>query len=378
MKIGILTQPFSNNYGGVLQNYALQTVLKRQGFEPVTINSYFKPKLPLRLMLTLLKRCFMKYILKKNIVVRVWPSRKEREIINQHFNRFVGKYICTTDSIHSKIKYEKLQKYSFDAFIVGSDQVWRPRFSPYLTNYFLDFLEGKHNIKKIAYATSFGVDKWEFTPQQTQKCLPLVKQFAAISVRETSAIALCRKYLDVDAVQVLDPTLLLKREDYLLLIEQENIPKKENLLFTYILNSNKETDRIIKDISSKLLLNIGSGMPPNFLHLKKSKKDLNDCIYPSILQWLAGFRDAKFVVTDSFHGTVFSIIFNKPFLVFANKNRGNTRFDSILKLFHLENNLITCDAIDSYLCKPDFTEVNTILKREQEKSLKFLTDALKN
>ena len=205
-----------------------------------------------------------------------------------------------------------LRKYHFDAYLVGSDQVWRPIYSYCLSNYFLDFTIGQH-VKRIAYAASFGTSKWEFTEGQTTRCAALAKQFDAISVREDSGVVLCKKYLGVDAVHLLDPTMLLNKEDYIRLVEQEQIPSSEKKLMTYILDQSEEKQAIVRKISQTLSLSPNVVMPEkNFAQV--GKKDIDQCVFPPVTDWLRGFMDAEYVVTDSFHGTVFSIIFNKPFV----------------------------------------------------------------
>lgn len=376
MKIGILTQPLKNNYGGILQNYALQTVLKREGFDVYTINRCFPPISKLGRIILIIKRGVLKYIFQKNIVIRIsWPTSKEFDIINQNIDPFIKENIIQTEKFYKK-KFEIIKKYAFDTYIVGSDQVWRPGYSPHIANYFLDFLSGNNKVKKIAYAASFGVDNWEFTSIQTKKCSALAKQFDAISVREDSAIELCKKHLDVEAIHVLDPTLLLKKDDYIDLIKHYNISERENILFSYILDKTDEKNNFIKKSIKELNLHHISGTPSTSFYLKKSKKDLSDCVFMSIPEWIAGFRDAKFVITDSFHGTVFAILFNKPFAVFANKGRGNARFNSLLKMFNLENRLITTADFDQKLFYLDYLDINKILERERNRSIYFLLNAL--
>ena len=102
------------------------------------------------------------------------------------------------------------EQFHFDAFVVGSDQVWRPRYNAYIPNLFLDFTEGM-SVKRIAYAASFGTDQWEFSAEQTTISSFLAKKFDIVSVREASGIQLCKQNLGVDAIQVLDPSLLLRR-----------------------------------------------------------------------------------------------------------------------------------------------------------------------
>jgi len=374
MKIGILTQPLSSNYGGIIQNYALQTFLMREGHDVHTIERRSSDQPALRFG-SVIKRGLIKFISRKDIVLRVWPTKKELAVINQNTDRFIKDHIIQTETFHKK-KFDLLKKYSFDAYIVGSDQVWRPKYSPCLTNYFLDFLDGNNEVKKIAYAASFGVDDWEYTPEQTKICSSLAKQFNAISVREDSAVELCKKHFGVEATHVLDPSMLLTKEDYIHLIKEDNIPERENILFNYILDQTEKKNTFIQKAADAFKIQSVSGMPPNKIYWKKNKKDLSDCVYHPVTEWLAGFKDAKLVVTDSFHGCVFSILFNKPFIVFSNELRGNARLNSLLKMFNLEGRLYKEMDADSKLLYMDYSDVNRILEKERKKSIAFLLDAL--
>ena len=375
MKIGILTQPLGTNYGGILQNYALQTALKKYGFDPFTINHYYPHFSKIMNLASIIKRNVLKYIFRRNVILRIKPTKKEAQVISRNIDQFVKRNINLTEKIY-KSKKKIIKKYDFNTYIVGSDQVWRPKYSHYLDNFFLDFLDGNNEIKKITYAASFGVDDWEYTSEQTIKYSRLAKQFKAISVREESGIELCRKHLDVEAVQVLDPTMLLRKEDYIDLAKRDNIPERENLLFGYILDNSEEKNVLIEKIIKEFNLKYISGMPSNSFDLKMSKKDLSDCIFMPVTEWIAGFRDAKFVITDSFHGTIFSIIFNKPFIVFSNTNRGKARFMSLLKMFKLEDRLITTPDFDNKLLHLDYSEINKTVDKERNKSINYLLDAL--
>ena len=375
MRIGIITLPLYTNYGGILQAYALQTVLERMGHEvwieyrrnnKYNIRKYIRP-----ILLFILSLFFFR-------VRRIYiPTEREENVIGQYVNQFVFKYINRTVPIYTKSK-KLLKPYKFEAFVVGSDQIWRPRYSRGLTNAFLDFTESE-NVKRISYAASFGTDVWEFTRRQTKKCARLIKKFDAVSVREDSAVLLCKKYLDVDAIHLLDPTLLLKKEDYLRLISQDcQISKIEPELFVYILDDSVEKQKIVETVSSTLALNAISIMPHKRFE-EVGSKYIDECVFPPVSDWLKGFKCAKYIITDSFHGTVFSIIFNKPFIVVANKGRGLSRFTSLLKKFDLENRLIYSikDLSEKIIYSPiDFDCVNNIRNREIEKSLRFLNDVL--
>lgn len=376
MKIGILTQPLHNNYGGLLQNFALQTTLKKLGHESQTINIKNRENLKLRKYASLLKRTILKLSGQK-IRVRAWPTEEEKEIISKYTQQFIKKKIATTDLITKKLDEKLIDKYSFDAYIVGSDQVWRPKYSPQMSTYFLDFLENNYGVKKIAFAASFGVDEWEFTEPQTKEYKRLIKLFDAVSVREDTAIELCKKHFGVDAAHMLDPTMLLARNEYISLVEKEKIEKSSGNLFTYILDSTNDKNSIIEKISNKYNLKTFSVMQPKrFSDIDRN--GIDECVFPPVEEWIRGFMDAEFVVTDSFHGTVFSIIFNKPFISIANESRGTTRFTSLLKLFQLEDKLVhsLSDFNLTGYKEINWENVNSILEREKTSSIQFLKENL--
>jgi hypothetical protein len=379
MKIGIITLPFNSNYGGLLQAFALQTVLKQMGHEVWSVNRRnrimpFKFK-----VLSSTNRLIKSVISGKMGVIRSWATAKEELVIDQHTNRFLSENIQTTDFLKSESDFEKLSRYKFDAYVVGSDQVWRPKYSPRLANHFLGFIDGTVNPKRISYAASFGVDNWEFTPEQTDECRKLLAKFNAVSVREDSAVKLCKQNFGIDATQVLDPTLLVSKEEYIRLVETDKIPGCNGSLLTYVLDKSPDKQEFIKKIILETGLTEVSIMPKS-LFRDAGRKKINDCIYPPVTAWLRGFMDAEYVVTDSFHGMAFAIIFNKPFLALGNTKRGMTRFSSLVKLFGLEDRIIL--SADSHLTEKlyspiDFHHVNEILKTKQLEAYKFLSDSLK-
>lgn len=379
MKIGIITQPLRINYGGLLQNYALQQVLLKQGHDVYTIDRTY-----LNDIYRLETHRYIKYLIKETInkflIKKYSPTKNELRKITENCRRFVEENIIVTNYVKRKKDFlATTAKYSFDAFVVGSDQVWRPMYSPNILNDFLDFCQEQPNIKRIAYAASFGVDDWEYTPIQTTECSRLAKMFNAISVRECSGIELCKKHLGVEATLVLDPTLLLEKEDYIKLISKSGEQESEGNLFCYILDDNDTIKNSIHYIEKKLSLKgfqVKSAKKP---YIIERGDNLTEHVIPSPTKWLRAFMDAKIVFTDSFHGCVFSIIFNKPFWVIGNKERGNARFDSLLKLFNLEDRLVSLDKIESTnLLAPIYWEkVNTTKKEWQNKSLAFIKENLK-
>ena len=375
MKIGILTQPLVNNYGGLLQNYALQTLLKREGHIVCTLdwswvlNNTFKSKI-IKLLF------YFRGVKTKDVYI---PTLEEDLVIHKNVYHFRDTYINHTSkftSVQDFSNYDLEQKP--DAYIVGSDQCWRPKYNPFQGAMFLNFVY-RHDIKRVAYAASFGTDEWEFKGNQYAL---LTKKFDLVTVREQSGIKLCKDYLGVEAHHVLDPTLLLDKEDYVDLIKaEEHTPSRGNL-FYYILDPNPEIDEVIKHIGLKLNL-VPFMVLPKFkeeYRLKEHiKNHISDCVYPSPTKWLQGIMDAEMTIVDSFHGMVFSIIFNKPFWVIGNAARGMSRFLSLLKLFGLEHRLVTIQELGkvNLFEKIDWTSVNAIKEQKKQESISLLLNALK-
>lgn len=343
MKIAIMTQPLGKNYGGIMQAWALQQVLKRMGHEPVTIDRQPDAKSPAYHAARLGYRT-----LRKALGKRKAPINFERHlpIILQHTQAFIDQNLSMSEPLDSTAKLKAhFEREQYDAVIVGSDQTWRPKYSPNIDNFFLDFLEGS-NIKRIAYASSFGVDEWEFTEEQTQRCAVLAKQFDAISVREDSAVELCRKYLGVEATHVLDPTLLLEKADYEQLLGPERLEESPSAVYTYFLDRTPEKLALAQRIGDKLGCAVYSCQAKRALF--EEYTDLQDWVMPDIKDWLAGFANSSFIVTDSFHGVIFSIVFGKDFVSIGNIDRGAARFDSVLGIYGLKEKLLQEGSLNDF------------------------------
>lgn len=338
MKIAILTQPLHTNYGGILQAYALQTFLQNYGHEVIVVNREYYwsggNKLTIRNLFlrigSFIKTLIRVYLLHYDGYVVMNPFSPYYHSVRSEVDPlpFVKEYIRQSPEIRTSEKLKKyIQKQKFDVYIVGSDQVWRPCYSPCITDFFLKQLPSNTNAKRIAYAASFGTDVWEYSLEETEECAMLVKRFNAISVRECSGVKLCKEYLDVEAVHMLDPTFMLNVEDYIALIERSKVPKSSGDVFCYILDDNSYSDIIISAIEK-------DGLTPFYAGLDPNRYDM------SVEQWLRGFYDAKLVITDSFHACVFSILFGKPFVVMRNIERGTARLDSLLGVFDMQDRAI--------------------------------------
>lgn len=387
MKVGILTLPLHNNYGGILQAYALMNIVKKFGYQPILIkratpHTNKKRAITLRTYVRALFRQFIKKYVFFQGDSWAYLSAKRMEytyeldyIARKTIVRYLEPFIQENISPQTKpcMNSEDLKKHTknCDGIIVGSDQVWRMEYSPNIYNNFCDFL-GDSNIKRFSYAASFGTDDWRYTEEQTFKCRDLLKKFIAVSVRELNGVRMCDKYFNRRATHVLDPTMLLTRDFYeQKFVENKSENSTNGLIFSYTLDATDEKTEILEHLSKTLNKTSESIVYSEYLREKQS--------LPSIETWLSNFSKADFIFTDSFHGCVFSIIFNKPFITFMNKNRGNARFTSLLEMFNLKDRLVTSatELTEEKILAPiDWNKVNTILELEREKSLNFLKNSL--
>lgn len=372
MKLAILTQPLKNNYGCLLQAYSLQYVLRSLGCEPVTLDIALRDSnnhfwYLARSVRNFILRCFGKK-------VPFLPTPEQYIRISKNNKKFIEDNITVSDRITNRKQLNAIVT-EFDGYIVGSDQVWRPCYSTDILLYYLDFIESMNSVKKIAYAASFGVEEWELSAQFTPRCASLAQKFDRVSVREDSGVRLCNNYLGVDALHVLDPVMLLSEESFVKLLDRES--NSDGNLMVYVLDDSEQKRDLVKRVADI------HGLKPFSVGPKKRFEDIgvfsDDCVIPPLGKWLKGFKDSHFVVTDSFHGTVLAILFNKPFIVIGNDKRGMTRFKSLLKLFKLEDRLLNCEnKISDRLIvdKINFTEVNSKVEIERRKSIHFIKEAL--
>jgi hypothetical protein len=361
MKIGILTVPFNNNYGGFLQAFALKRVLKDSGHEVLFINRKRNRSLISRLLLSFCEILDVLHI-----------RRRQTKRISIHTDRFVQTYLTPMSKpVFSRKGMDVVNKLGIDCMIVGSDQVWRYHYAKdSIDEYFFSFLD--KSIKRFSYAASFGIDSCDYPLDKIKVCSEALRVFSGISVREDSAIDLLENSFSVNkgfAQVVLDPTLLLSRKRY---EEIFNLHEEcfEDHLFTYFLDLDETKEQYTRLVTSKYHLELDV--------FKAQTEKHNDIIRP-VEDWLNAIRNSKFVLTDSFHGMVFSIIFNKPFYVFVNNKRGNTRFVSLLGRLGLQNRIIQKESpvIENNLddCI-DWNVVNSKVANLQSVSLSFINKCL--
>lgn len=336
-KIAILTQPIGHNYGGILQAWALQQILKNDGHEVITIDRQFKKETKTFFIFKFTYRFLMKIFGKRKAPIFI---EKMMPLIIQNTKKFITENLTMSVPLYATTELKNYFDMSnYDIVIVGSDQTWRPKYSPCIENFYLNFLENK-NTKRIAYASSFGVDNWEYSKKETNYCGKLLKLFDFVGVREDSGVNLCLENFGVKAEHVLDPTLLLREDDYKKLIGTERLKNNSSGLYSYILDKTPEKKMLIEEISAQMNEEVFSCQAKNNLDQTNS---VEDCIMPDPRDWLAGFANSNYVITDSFHGVVFSIIFKKPFICISNEGRGSARFKSLLNLMKLNHNILNIE-----------------------------------
>lgn len=378
MKICIITLSLRNNYGCLLQAFALQRTLRDMGHDVLTAD-YWNTKISwkMRLACNPFVRIIRKFLFGKKITIFYRDAHKCG--IDSEIRRFVRENIKTTDYIKAPAVYADFQKYRFDAYVVGSDQIWRNSMAQYLPTSFLDFLPDEEKSIRIAYAASFGVDSFSSGKFSMDYFAGLARKFVAVSVREDSGVDICAKSFGVKAEHVLDPTMLVPSCCYENIIESDikggYIVKPEKpFSFAYILNTKLATE---KDIFVQLKMAFGA------IETINPKEDFNK-IFPNwelaklrpVSEWLMKIKYSDFVITDSFHGAVFSIIFKKPFAIIKNEHTGIARIESLLKMFSLENRISDSPDVSEIIKVKDipinWEKVDEILSIRRIESKKFL------
>lgn len=325
MKIALIIFRIGHSHGSLLQTYALSNILKSLGHDVTIINR--KDVIS------------TKYLIKRTISnlyanfrgIKKGPIFYKELLppcIMRNMNSFVDKYYKPNLKEYSELS---LDEESFEVYMVGSDQTWRPKFVQSITYYYLDFIERFKNVKRIAYAPSFGTSEWEYTHEQTEKCRRLIKLFNAVSVREKGGVYLCNKYFDIVAEHVVDPTLLLHKEDYVRLFDSTLFTNNQSYIAYSILDRTEYKINLISEVCSLM-----EGEPLPIIEENRSEF----YVETGVEYWLEGIYKSKFVITDSFHATVFAIIMNVPFIVVANKFRGIDRIISLLEICGLCNRIV--------------------------------------
>lgn len=342
MKAGIITFHDANNYGAVLQVYALKT--KMNEYCESEIINYYNQNFHKSENIKGIKRKLLSLMYKNDIKNK-----------NKEFTDFRKKQLNINKDI---IKTEDLKTLNskFDLFISGSDQVWNLRCSGNNDTYFLDFV--MDNKKKIAYSASFGTNE----PKLDEKHLNYIKDFAKISVREKSG----QKYLNkngIEAIKTSDPVFLLRKEEWDNLAEEDN--DKYILVYEVVngVNMINFAKKLSKMYGIKIVVITSSNKPIWGVKTIRSAGPM---------KWLKLIKNAEYVITNSFHGLAFSLIFNKQFFIEQLSNSdSNTRMIELLEEFGLKSRVLD-NIKDKKIDIIQFNDVNKKIEINREDSIKYI------
>lgn len=351
-KVGIMTFHRALNYGAVLQAYALQKTISSFNGVECEVVDYLSPKItsdykPFRVD----KNNLIKSISKSIIM---YQRRKKRK---NSFDLFLKDYINTSQKIYDENSIE-LAKNDYDMFITGSDQVWSPRCVGFDPIYFLTFAE---NAQKYSYAASFAVKSLPSDLEEEYK--NRLKGFQTFSVRESSGKDLVRSLTGRDACVNIDPSLLLNASEWKKIAT--SVEKKHYIL---VFTANPQ----ISLFEFAYKLSKEKGLPIYYISDTPciKKNGITYIVAPTVNEFVGYFMDADYVVTNSFHGTAFSVIFNKDlFVEFKNKSGRNIRSESLLNLLGINREIVNGMCEETYI---NWNDVNKKLEQEVLKSLNYL------
>ena len=351
--IGLIGAWYFPNYGTTLTYYALHTVLEEMGYSVLMID---KPKI----------------------------KEEDIERRDNYARTFAAEHGYAVSDVYDIDDTCRLNDLC-DTFMLGSDQMWTwTRCQQFGTYYFLDF--ARDDKKKIVYAGSFGKDDF-FAPEDGRaECAYYANRIDAVSVREDQGVEIAKKRFGIDAEFVLDPIFLCDPKHYeaLAAASTRKLPEKPYLM-TYILDPTDGKRNAIKRVAEHLgleMANTLNGVP--WLH-KENEAKLNlpgiqkDMTLEDMMNY---YKNADFIVTDSFHGSCFAILFRKPFICISNRQRGIPRFFSLFGLLGLMDRLvfrpseITTAPDEFFHTTIDYDKVYDIIAKERERCYAWLKDAL--
>ena len=370
MKIDIITRHSVPNYGSLLQSYATQKAIEELGHESEIINytRYDERYENLATTKKKKKKWNNNFILRLIYKMIQTPNYKK---MYKKFEQYRNGFLKETENEYGSLEELKKNPPIADVYCSGSDQIWgKIGKSEYDKAYFLEFVENK---KCIAYASSFG--KTDLNENLNKNLNNLLRKYNKILVRENTAkdLLLAKNINNVE--QVLDPTLLLDRKQWDKIADKASKKVNYDYVLVYQLHYNKEFEKYAKEMAKRKkikLIRISPAIhqitrPGKFIYL------------PTQYEFVNYFKNAKYILTDSFHATVLAIIFNKKFIDILPSNKTGTRIESILQLFEINNRILkqydNYKIIDEII---DYEKVNNIILEERLKSLDLLKDAIEN
>lgn len=378
MKIGILTIQNVNNYGAELQCCALCRKLIKMGYDAEVINYLFgiHPNHD-----HIGEKRTISISWKQDIKVRLLPIvqnlfclfyHKNKALRNQRFDEFHAKYNNLTKTVYPSVRSLNEANFDYDVLCIGSDQVWNYEKGYSLEPFFASF--DKKGTKKISYGSSIGLS--EISSEAEKVFKKELSGFSSISVREQQASDLLQNLLKKDVDVVLDPTLILNSKEWLEVAKYDMCPKEKYVLVyivtikpcNYVLDVAR---KVAKERGLKIVRICRDAYPEH------SGSDVEEIMTAGPSDFVGLFANAEFVVTNSFHGTVFSINFSKPFYsVIKSQHSTNSRLTSILRKLKLENRILSVGSPLPEVTDIDFAEPAACLEAEREHSVDYIKNAL--
>ena len=370
-KIGIVSYYRNINFGSVLQACALQMAIRKFGYDCEHIR-YFSIRSRKQKIFALIKNPFIFIVLRKLLSLYKKNASPETELRRSNFSRFVddnvreSEMFCTTDDL---ARTEKI----YDAVICGSDQIWAPnQFNEW---YYINFISNK--CKKIAYAPSIGLPV--IPDDLKNKIAYLIKDIGYLSVREKEGAQIVHALTGIDVPVVLDPTLLISKDDWLGKV-QKSTALDEPYILCLFLGENPQYRKSVEEYRQ------ATGRKIVALPFAKSDYNWGDVVMADAgpLEFIDLVNNAAIVFTDSFHGAAFSMNLNKPFYVFMRFTEDhpicqNSRIRNLLSIFDLQSRLINAGATVTEMdIDIDYATVNAILEKERIKSLTYLQTSLRD
>lgn len=354
--VGIITFHRAANYGAVLQSYALQQTLGSIGVESEIIDyrcehieQHYSPKPSVSIKHT------------KHFVLELMEAPQKSKI-RKKFDGFLNNYLHLSQKMTRGDLSKLVNKY--DTVICGSDQVWNPISTNSDYSYFLDFVSS--DKKKLSYAASIGIDEWEKSSSNVIK--EYLKSFDAISIREPSSLKMVESVYDGDVVVNVDPTVLLEASKWEELAEESN--RKENgFVFVYMMQPSDNLYKVAEDLAREKGLDIISiSMSGRKCPIGRNLKGA------SVNDYLWFIKNASYIVTNSFHGLIFSMIFEKRFYwdYQLGKSMSNARFDMLSKQYGIGCRCFDDNKKLNDYKELDFREIKEIMKSQKTESIQYL------
>lgn len=371
-RIALLTWYSNGNYGTILQAYALKVVLdkigncdiikfKKQRYK-YSIEDLADSRKRRMLIERFYEKIYARIFIKKYMIPEIEKSKKMKDFIAHVLN-------VQGDDIEN----EQIKELQYDYFVCGSDQIWNPyHFDPI---YFLYFVS---QGKKIAYAPSFGVSSLGEFPREKRLIQKYIKEFDAISVREESGKEIVKELIGKEVQVCLDPTLLIKCDEWEGFASSSDYVFPDKYIYCLFLGDYCKHIEKVKEISDTLKL-------PIYLHCYNRKDYFyngNSFKSMSPIDFVAAIKNASFVCTDSFHATVFSIVFHKAFISYKRfadnkKESQNSRIENLLKITSLTKRLEMESNDLKELCIIDYVSVDLKLDFQRDTSINYLENSIK-